>query len=378
MGAIKTYYGQPSYTISNKKVQVFITVQGGHLTALFNNDGKEVNPFFIAPWWEEARMEGLDEIVNVLRGDFFCFPFGGNEEPYEGKKYPLHGQTSNDNWEVTGFIDNGEHKAISLTMDLDYDEGSVDKIISISESEPVIYNKHIIKGFKGKMPLGHHPSLQLPDRPGAGIIDISDPVTGYTAVYPVEDPKNRGYSLLRPACEISDRSKVPDVFGNTVDLTCYPLQKGFEDICIFISDIEKDFTYTAISLPEEGYLYFQLKDPKVLAETLFWMSNGGRHYAPWNGRVVAVLGMEETSSFFHYGIKASLEDNFFYENGYRSYCEINGESPFEVKLVMGLIGIEKDFKGVQDIIRKNDSSITIIGRGKEKIDVPCRVDFLYE
>ncbi|MBA7524551.1 hypothetical protein ES705_16692 [subsurface metagenome] len=85
MGAIKTYYGQPSYTISNKKVQVFITVQGGHLTALFNNDGKEVNPFFIAPWWEEARQEGLDEIVNVLRGDFFCFPFGGNEEPYEGK-----------------------------------------------------------------------------------------------------------------------------------------------------------------------------------------------------------------------------------------------------------------------------------------------------
>ena len=337
-----------------------------------------MNPFFIAPWWEEARLEGLDEIVNVLRGDFFCFPFGGNEEPYEGKKYPLHGQTSNDNWEVTGFINNGEHKAISLTMDLDYDEGSVDKIISISESEPVIYNKHIIKGFKGKMPLGHHPSLQLPDRPGAGIIDISDPVTGYTAVYPVEDPKNGGYSLLRPACEISDRSKVPDVFGNTVDLTCYPLQKGFEDICIFISDIEKDFTYTAISLPEGGYLYFQLKDPKVLAETLFWMSNGGRHYAPWNGRVVAVLGMEETSSFFHYGIKASLEDNFFHENGYRSYCEINGESPFEVKLVMGLIGIEKDFKGVQDIVRKNDSFITIIGRGKEKIDVPCRVDFLYE
>jgi hypothetical protein len=43
---------------------------------------------------------------------------------------------------------------------------------------------------------------------------------------------------------------------------------------------------------------------------------------------------------------------------------------------MGLVPIKKGFKGVRDIVRKDESSLTINGRGGKKIHVPCRVDFL--
>lgn len=376
MGIIKTNYGEPSYTISNDQVSVFVTVRAGHLTASFNKGAdKTVDPFFIPPWWQEAKDQDMDEIINVLRGDFFCFPFGANEDSYEDKKYPVHGQTANANWDFVSFTENGRVKELTLTMELDYKEGTVEKIIGLHENEPVIYSTHRIDGFSGKIPIGHHPTLQLPEREGAGIIDISEPLAGFTTPEPIEDPKNKGYSQLQPNYEITDRSKVLCMNGQSVDLTRYPGPKGFDDIVLFINDSQKEFSYTTLSLPDEGYLYFNLKDPKVLSSTLFWMPNGGRHYAPWNGRVTSAIGMEEITGFYHYGIKPGVENNFLREKGYKTYVEINAK-PFEVKLIMGVVPIEQNFIGVEDIVEKDPATITIIGRGGEKIDVSCQVDFL--
>ena len=36
-------------------------------------------------------MEDADWIIRLLRGDFFCLPFGSNVEPVGGRKYLLHG-----------------------------------------------------------------------------------------------------------------------------------------------------------------------------------------------------------------------------------------------------------------------------------------------
>jgi len=376
MGIIKTLYGEPSYTIGNDDVETYITVKGGHVTANFNLKGKKINPFFIAPWWNEKKYEKQDEIINVLRGDFFCFPFGGNDEPYKGKSYPVHGKTSNDCWDFKGLKGGEIEKEIILAMDLDEAGSNVEKHIAINKGEAVIYSKHVIKGFNGKIPIGHHPTIKLPDRENAGFVDISEPITGFTTPIPAEDPKSGGYSRLKQSTEIKDRSKVLCTDGETFDLTRYPTPKGYEDIVIFISNERDDFAYSSISLPIEGYLYFQLKDPRVLSETLFWMSNGGRHYPPWNGRVASVLGLEEITGFYHYGIKKSVDDNILQKKGFKTYLDINSNESFEVKFIMGLVPIERDFKGVQDIVRKDSSTITIIGKGKEKIDVPCKVDFL--
>jgi len=376
MGIIKTHFGQPSYTLSGSHVKTFITVQGGHLTARFKTGNREINPFFIAPWWDEAPVKDEDEIIRVLRGDFFCFPFGGNEEPYEGIKYPVHGQTANANWDFVSFSKEDNAREISLKMDLDNNRGTVEKYIRVDDGSPVIYSRHIVKNYSGKMPIGHHPTLKLPDRTGCGIVDISEPVDGFTTPVAAENPENGGYSRIKPGARITDRSRVPCIDGSVVDITHYPTPSGFEDIVIFISDQKREFVYTAVSVPSEGYLYFQLKNPRVLAHTLFWMSNGGRHYPPWNGRVRSVIGVEEITAFFHYGIKAGVENNPFQDKGYKSFVEIKKESPLDVRLIMGLVPISEDFTGVKDIVKKNETTITIIGRGGEKIDIPCRLDFL--
>ena len=56
--------------------------------------------------------------------------------------------------------------------------------------------------------------------------------------------------------------------------------------------------------------------------------------------------------------------------------EFDERKPTEVKFISGVVPIEKSFKGVLDIIRKNDREISLLGRGGERIDVPCRLDFL--
>lgn len=377
MGIIKTLYGQPSYTVANDMVSVAITVQGGHLTAQFKTKKGEVNPFFIAPWWNEARFD-VDEVLNVLRGDFFCFPFGGGEDPDRKKTYPAHGNTACDDWDFVRLSEVKGRKEIVLTMSPGEKEGKIDKVIRLMDGESVLYIDHVIEGYKGKMPLGYHPTLKLPDRERAGIIDLSEPIAGFTVPEPFENPENGGYYLLKPNTEISDRRKVPCITGELLDITRYPTPRGFEDIAMFVGEEKLDFAFTSVSVPRSGYLYFQLKDPKVLSQTLFWMSNGGRHYPPWNGRVFSVLGVEEVTSFFHYGIRRSVEKNFFLDRGYKTTVSFDGKKPVHIKLIMGMTAIEKSFKGVAEVRRKNDSTVTIVGKGGEKIDVPCRVKFLAE
>ncbi len=375
-GSLVTVHGQPSYSLSNKNVSVSITAQGGHLTADFACGGKTVSPYYVSPWWDETVDQNICPMVNVIRGDFFCFPMGDNKEPYEGKTYPPHGQTANDNWNLVQGKTAGKDSEVKLTMCLDHGEGTVNKIIKITEGEPVIYCKHVITGFEGKISLGHHPNLQFPDREGAGYIDMSEPLTGFTTPILFEQPQNRGYSALKTNVEITDRTKAPCANGDTWDLTRYPTPKGFEDIAIFINDPSKEFVFSSVSLPDEGYLYFQLKDPRVLSETMLWMSNGGRHYPPWNGRNIGVLGLEEITAYYYFGRTQSVQPNLLQEKGYRTFSDIHAHEPFVVKLIMGIVPISSSFRGVKDIVRKDASTIVIEGKAGERIEVPCKVDFL--
>jgi len=373
VSAIVNHNGQPGYLLTNDRVKVHVTIQGGHLTATFDDS---ISPFLPAPWWNEADIGDADQIIKVLRGDFFCLPFGANSEPYDGNKHPVHGKTCNDCWEYVELEDGDGKKTLRLKMKLDEDGGTVEKIIRLKDSQPLIYSEHIVTGLEGKSPAGHHAILQFPQEPGAGIIDMTEPVTGFTTPAPIEDPATGGYCLLKPGVEISDRTKVPCRDGSTADLTRYPTQKGYEDVVLFANDTSKPFVFTAASFPGRGYLYFQLKDPRVLPQTLFWLSNGGRHYAPWNGRLSGVLGMEEIAGFFHYGIKESVEPNFLQERGFKPFIEFSRDRPASIKVIAGVAPIGGDFTGVRDIAPGAGGEIAILGNGGERISVSCDLDFL--
>jgi len=372
------HYGQPSYTIKTDMVKIWVSVRCGHLTGTFMHGEREIFPYMVSPWWNEKLDEDTLPTLQVLRGDYFCFPFGLNAEEYKGVAHPLHGKTANNCWDLSGIERADGRTTITMSTDLSPADGHVQKIISLRDSEPIIYTNHRIVGFSGQSSFGNHPNIQCPDKPGAAIIDMTEPLAGFTPSNPIATPDTRGYSLIKPGTEIEDRTKVPTVYGDFVDLTRYPTPKGYEDVVQFISDPSKDFVFTSVTIPEERYLYFQLKDPKVAASTLIWMPNGGNYNPPFNGRPVAAIGVEEITGNFFYGIIPSIENNLIQSKGFRTCADFDADRPTNIKLISGLIPVESSFTGVSDIVQKNDSTITVLGRSGEKIDVPCRVGFLKE
>jgi len=145
---------------------------------------------------------------------------------------------------------------------------------------------------------------------------------------------------------------------------------------MYVCDPARDFVFTAVTMPGKGLLYFQLKDPKVFSETLFWMSDGGRYAPPFSGRVTGVLGVEEITGYFWEGIKPSVEPNHVTQKGYRTAVDFKRGTPQDFRLIMAAIPVSKDFAGVTDIVRKDGKTVTVVGRRGERIDVPCEVDYL--
>jgi len=55
-------------------------------------------------------------------------------------------------------------------------------------------------------------------------------------------------------------------------------------------------------------VWISLKDPRTLPSTLFWISNGGRHGAPWSGRHLRRLALEEVCGHFSDGLEISKQN----------------------------------------------------------------------
>jgi hypothetical protein len=133
-----------------------------------------------------------------------------------------------------------------------------------------------------------------------------------------------------------------------------PARRGFEDLVMIVNDANQEFSWTTVTFPGEGYVWFALKDPRVLRQTVFWISNGGRHYAPWNGRHVNVMGLEEVTSYFHLGLAESARKNPLSERGIPTCVELDAKKPLVVRYVMGIARIPRGFDRVVAVDRDSD------------------------
>ena len=132
-----------------------------------------------------------------------------------------------------------------------------------------------------------------------------------------------------------------------------------------------------MTFPAEGYVWFALKDPRVLRQTVFWLSNGGRHYAPWNGRHVNVLGLEEVTAYFHYGLAESAKKNPLSAVGVPTCFTLNARTPLTVNYIMAVAPIPKGFDRVAQILPTADGrSVRLVSRSGGKVRVPIDLNFL--
>jgi hypothetical protein len=228
------------------------------------------------------------------------------------------------------------------------------------------------------MNLGHHAMLKFPDAPGSGLLSTSRFVYGQVFPQAFELPENAGYSWLKRGAEFESLAKVPTLTGETTDLTRYPARRGFEDLVMLVNDAEVPFAWTAVSFPKERYVWFALKDPKVLRETVFWLSNGGRHYPPWSSRHVNVMGLEEVTSYFHLGLAESARKNPISQKGFPTCLRLDPRKPLVVSYIMGVARIPAGFDRVASIRAvPGKRTILLKSASGKRAEAAVDLDFLH-
>jgi len=146
---------------------------------------------------------------------------------------------------------------------------------------------------------------------------------------------------------------------------------------MIVSQPDAPLAWTAVTFPRERYAWFALKDPCVLRNTVFWISNGGRHYAPWSGRHVNVMGLEEVTAYFHYGLAESARPNPLAAKGFPTCVRLSPKRPLTVNCVMAVALIPAGFDRVAAIApNAADDTVTLTSASGKTVTLPLDVGFL--
>ncbi len=369
--------GQPSWRLASDRVKAYVTQAGGHIGPVtFKLGRRSIEPLSVAPWAKEKIGPKQPPIIQVLRGDFFCLPFGGNSVPFKNERHPVHGETANRKWKLESLDTDQGRTCMHLSMQTRIRPGRVDKKLCLMRGQPSIYSQHIVSGMSGPMDFGHHAMVRFPDEPASGIISTSRFVYGQVFPGQLEDPEIGGYSALKGGAEFTSLDSVPTANGQVADLTRYPARRGFEDLVMIVSDPDLPLAWSAVTFPKQRYLWLAVKDPKVLRSTIFWLSNAGRHYAPWSGRHRNVLGIEEVTANFHYGLAESAADNPLVRRGIPTVAELNPARPLVVNYIMVVAEIPSGFDRVISVAPASAGGVTVQSASGQSIAVPIDLDFL--
>ncbi len=273
-------------------------------------DGRQVSPMHVAPWADEPVAAGLPAILQKLRGEWPCVPFGyaiedptappewarlnGTPEPLE----EIHGHSSNHDW--TWRDDDGA----SLRLVMDYPSGHPVRRLHRSitpdpHAAAVDISLTIEIAEACRLPLGLHATFRLPTGVGGARIEPGAFAEGRTFPGTVEPSAplfaiDKGFAAL---------DAVPTRSGGTCDASRVPLSEETEEL-LQLNDIGS----VSLANEAEGYRVALSWNKAHFPSLLLWMSNRGRKGAPWNGRHLA-LGMEPICSPFGLGPASARADN---------------------------------------------------------------------
>lgn len=321
--------------------------------------GQRITPLHRAPWvgTDEQMPPGAAPHMATLGGDFFCAPFAASEDGS-----PMHGWPANVAWTVAAHA-NGTLRAV-LTHPVR--GATLVKELSVEDGHPFVYQRHIFIGGHGRLPIANHANLSLRN---GGLIRTSPKRVWETPATAQESDPTRGRSALRYPEQSIDPKAFPGADG-PIDLNRYPWNPRHEDFVMGIEAAGHGLGWTAVTRPVEGDLYLSLRNPRALPMTMLWHSNGGRDYAPWSGRHVGCLGVEEGAA--DHLLSLSTE------------ADLTGPGALllaphrlaEVRHIIGAIAWPTG-EGVADII-PGDGFIDIHGEAGAQRRVPCLTDLLQD
>lgn len=379
---LRDVHAQPSYVLANDDIELAVTRLGGHMAPVTfaRKSERPIQPYYVSPWQEEQLADLPAAVLVPLRGDFFCMPFGGNAKAVAGEQHPPHGEAATAAWSLAGRrTDDDGSVGLTLTLDTKIRQGRITKELFLVPGQPVVYSRHRIEGFAGPTPLGHHATLAMPRREGSLAVSVSPFRLGMTNPGLFSDPAAREYQALAIGGTFSDLAIVPSLFKEPAHVDCsrFPVRKGFTDLLAVVPDTERLAgrpAWTAAVDVAEGWVWFSIRDPRVLPLTVFWIENGGRHGRPWNGRN-SCLGLEDVCGFFADGLAASVTPNLLTKQGVPTAIELSAERSTEIRYAQGAVRVPPGFDRVARIDFE-PGRMRLVAVAGPTVDVPIRHEFV--
>jgi hypothetical protein len=208
---------------------------------------------------------------------------------------------------------------------------NVVKELSVTGGQPFVYQRHLFIGGSGALPVSNHAMISVPN--GAKL-SFSRKRWWETLAAPLE--MTEGRSTLAYPRRHEDAVEFPGAAGGTVNLHRYPWGEAHEDFVAGVEDPASTLGWTAVVRPE-GDLVLSLKNARALPLTMLWHSNGGRDYAPWNGRHKACLGVEEGAALPVLGLSAHEVPDPLTAAGQPALLTLDPIGTVEVRHVLGAV-----------------------------------------
>ncbi len=346
----RTILGEPSWILATRDAEVAVTMRGGHMAPVtfFRDTARPVRPYYVSEWQGRNVKTGVTAL-DVLRGDFFCMPFGSDNR-YRGEDHVIHGEPAGSRWTLLGLGKRGRIAELRLGLKTKIRPGHITKSLMLVEGESAVYCAHELSGYSGPMCFSHHAILAVPEDPGSLRVSVSPFRLGRVA--PRASIANSGneYYLLAPGRRFTSLERVPTIWRDIPSWDCsqYPLPYGFVDVLAVFPRIRSTPAWTAAAVPSLGYLWYSLRDPRVLPQTVFWMINGGRHGAPWSG-ITRALGLEDGCGYFASGLKESAGANDLNDAGIPTSRWLVPARLMRITSIQGVVRIPRSFDRVSTI-----------------------------
>lgn len=313
-------------------------------TAFILPDGRQVSPFHIAPWHDDAAVRAEGGMLAGLRGEWPCVPFG---YPFPSGDYPeawpgeieagaevehAHGFCSNTDWRF------GPREDDRITLAIDYPEDhAVRRLIREIRPDPDAPALDIALTVEMRRascePLALHGCFALPRMTGAARIEPGGFRIGRThpAIVEPEAPifaQNRSFATL---------DAVPGRAGDKIDATRLPFAANGEDL------LQLDGIEGPVSLANRhaGYRMTFDWDRAVLPSLLLWYSNRGRSAAPWHNRHLCI-GIEPVCSPFGMSPDMARADNPIAADGTPTCVPLSPDAPLTIRYRIAVSQIEAD------------------------------------